>query len=381
MRFLVLGGGLQGSACAYDLLTQDDVEAVTVADIRSRDVPFLPSDDDRLGRTTLDLRDADAVRAVMDDHDAVLSAAPYYLNGDLARWAVETGCDYSDLGGNTEIVFEQLDLSAAAEDAGCTLVPDVGLAPGMVNVLAAEGVRRLDETEEVKMYVGGLPQRPRPPLNYQVVYSLEGALDYYTTPSWIVRDGERRQVEALSEVEQLDFDGLGTLEAFHTGGGASTLPWHYEGEVDRLEYKTLRYPGHADLMRSIRELGLLSDEEVEVDEAAVAPRHLFIECVTPHLNRPDDPDLVVLRVVARGWRGDMSTTLTWDLLDVEDTATGITAMGRCTGFTLSIVGLMLARDVISEPGVFPPYEAIPESPYLGALAERGVEVRFTEDVS
>lgn len=381
MRFLILGGGLQGSACAYDLLRQEDVDAVTIADITARDVPFLPEDDERLARRTVDFTDESAVRDLMEAHDVALSAAPYYLNADLARWAVASGCDYSDLGGNTEIVFEQLDLGPAAEEAGCTLIPDVGLAPGMVNVLAAEGARRLDEAEEVMMYVGGLPQRPRPPLNYQVVYSLEGTLDYYTTPSWIVRDGERRQMDALSEVEQLEFEGLGTLEAFHTGGGASTLPWHYEGEVDRLAYKTLRYPGHADLMRSIRELGLLSQEEIELDGARIAPRELFMACVGPHLKHPDEPDLVVLKVVARGWRGDMATTLTWDLLDMEDPETGITAMERCTGFTLGIVGLMLARDVIAEPGVFPPYEAIPEGPYLEALDERGIEVSFREEVT
>ncbi|MFW6192855.1 MAG: saccharopine dehydrogenase family protein [Gemmatimonadota bacterium] len=326
MRFLILGGGLQGSACAYDLLRQDDVDGVTIADLVHRDVDFLPDDDDRLIRRTVDFTDEPAVRDLMEANDVALSAAPYYLNADLARWAVASGCDYSDLGGNTEIVFEQLDLGPAAEEAGCTLIPDVGLAPGLVNVLAVEGARRLDEAEEVMMYVGGLPQRPHPPLDYQVVYSLEGTLDYYTTPSWIVRNGERLQVEALSEVEQLEFEGLGTLEAFHTGGGASTLPWHYEGEVDRLAYKTLRYPGHADLMRSIRELGLLSQEEIELDGARVAPRDLFMACVAPHLKRPDEPDLVVLKVVARGWRGDMATTLTWDLLDLEDPSTGITAM-------------------------------------------------------
>ena len=128
----------------------------------------------------------------------------------------------------------------------------------MVNILAAEGIRRLDQTEQVKVYVGGLPQRPEPPLNYQIVYSLEGALDYYTTPSWVLRGGKPIQVDALSELEAVDFpQPVGTLEAFHTGGGISTLPFAYEGKVDVMEYKTLRYPGHVAIMRPIRELGLL----------------------------------------------------------------------------------------------------------------------------
>ncbi len=314
----------------------------------------------------------------MDGHDVVLSAAPYYFNGDLARLAISEGLDYSDLGGNTDIVFEQLDMAGEAGDAGCTAVPDVGLAPGMINVLAAETTRSLDEAESVIMYVGGLPQHPHPPLNYQVVYSLEGALDYYTTPSWIVRGGRRQRIDALSELETLEFGELGALEAFHTGGGASTMPFRFEGRVDRLEYKTLRYPGHAHIMHAIRELGLLSQEPVRVESAEVAPRDVFLACAKPHLTFPGEPDLVALRVVARGTRGGRPTTLVYELLDREDPETGITAMERTTGFTLSIVGLFLGRDVIEEVGVFAPDEAIPADTYLQELEDRGIRVRSSE---
>jgi lysine 6-dehydrogenase len=377
MRFLVLGGGLQGSAAAYDLLAQDDVTLVTLADVRAdAGASFLP-DDDRLHRIAPDLSNEEAVRAVMEEHDVVLSAAPYYFNDDLARISIETGCDFSDLGGNTEILFAQLELDRRAKDAGVTIVPDVGLAPGMVNVLAAEGIRRLDAVESAKMYVGGLPQRPVPPLNYQVVYSLEGVLDYYTTPSWIVRDGNPVQVEALTEIEELDFGELGTLEAFHTGGGASILPWRFEGKVNRLEYKTLRYPGHATLMRNIRELGLLSEEPIEVDGREVAPRDVTIAILKPLLTRRNEPDLVALRVVVRGTKDGRPVTHRWDLLDLEDQDRGITAMERTTGYTLSIVGLMMGRNVIDRPGVMPPDEGIPAEPYLAELAKRGIDVRYT----
>ncbi|MFQ5747510.1 MAG: saccharopine dehydrogenase family protein [Gemmatimonadota bacterium] len=378
MKFLVLGGGLQGSACAYDLLTQDDVERVTLADARpDAGAPFL-RDYERLLRETLDFADEAAVADRMAAHDVVLSAAPYFLNGTLARLALEAGCDYSDLGGNTEIVFAQMEMDEEAKKAGCTLIPDVGLAPGLVNVLAAEGIRRLDEAETVRMYVGGLPQNPVPPLGYQIVYSLRGALDYYTTPSWIMRDGAPTQIEALSEVEEIEFPELGTLEAFHTGGGASTMPWRYEGRVSRLEYKTLRYPGHAHIMRSIRELGLLSDEPIQAAGKTVVPRDVFIAAVTPHLTRPGEPDLVALRVTAEGTRDGEHLALTWDLLDRENEATGITAMERTTGFTLSIVGLLMGRDVIDAAGVMPADEGIAAEPFLAALAERGVNVRYSE---
>lgn len=378
MDMLVLGGGLQGSACAYDLLTQADVRKVTLADVRDdAGAGFLP-DDPRLERRTLDFSDEKAALELMTRHDVVMSAAPYYLNGTLARLAIDAGCDYTDLGGNTEILFGQLDMSDEAQEAGCTLIPDVGLAPGLVNVLAAEGIRRLDEADEVRMYVGGLPQHPKPPLNYQVVYSLKGVIDYYTTPSFVIRDGKAREVEALSEVETIEFPGLGTLEAFHTAGGASLLPWRYEGRIDRLEYKTLRYPGHAEIMRSIRELGLLSLDPVDVRGRDVVPRDLVISVLRPLLTS-SDPDLVALRVRASGTKDGRPLVHQWDLLDREDEEHGITAMERTTGFTLSIVGLLMGRNVVDTTGVMPPDEGIPADAYLAELARRGIDIRYSSE--
>ena len=207
MRMLVLGRGLQGSACAYDLLQNPEVSTVRIADLHVDHIPdFLaPYSGSRLFPTRLDVRDADAVRAVMRECDAVMSAIPYYFNFELARLAVEAGVHFCDLGGNTEIVFQQKELDAAARARGVTVIPDCGLAPGMVNILAQYGISQLDAVSSVRIFVGGLPQRPEPPLNYQVVYSLEGVLDYYTTLSWVLRDGKRQQVRALSEREAVAF--------------------------------------------------------------------------------------------------------------------------------------------------------------------------------
>ncbi len=376
MRMLVLGGGLQGSSCSYDLLKQDDVEKVTLADVRAdAGAPFLP-EHPRLERVALDFSDETATRNLMEAHDVVMSAAPYYFNEMLARLAIEAGCDYTDLGGNTEILFTQLGMSDAAQEAGCTLIPDVGLAPGMVNVLAAEGIRRLDEAVSVKMYVGGLPQNPIPPLNYQVVYSLDGVIDYYTTPSFVIRDGKPFEVEALTELEHLEFDEIGTLEAVHTAGGSSLLPWRYEGKVDRLEYKTLRFPGHFEIMKSIRELGLMSLDAVNVKDVPVVPRDLLIAVLRPLLTRTD-PDQVILRVTATGILNGEEVTHRWDLLDKEDEESGITAMERTTGFTLSLVGLLMGRDVIDVTGVMPPDEGIPADVYLEEMAKRGIDIRYS----
>jgi lysine 6-dehydrogenase len=374
----VLGAGLQGSACAYDLLKSAAVQSVLLTDVRVDRLPaFLEPyrHDARLERVPLDARDKAATRALMQRADAVMNALPYHFNHDIARLAVETGRHCCDLGGNTEIVFRQLKLDEAARSANVSVVPDCGVAPGMVNILAGAGMATMDATERVRIYVGGLPQHPTPPLNYQIVYSLEGVLDYYTTPSWIVRDGKRAQVEALSEIESVDFsEPVGTLEAFHTAGGLSTLPFTHEGKVKSMEYKTLRYPGHAVIMRAVRDLGLLSLEPVRVGRQDVVPREVFITCAGSSLHRPEGRDLIALRVEVEGTRDGHAARKAWELIDYYDEATSISAMMRTTGFSLSITGQMQASGQV-QPGVRTPDVAINADAYLAALAERGVLIR------
>lgn len=375
MRMLVLGGGLQGSACAWDLLrtTQADV---TLADANPGPLPAVLEEfrGGRLTVTTLDARDHAGVRDGMADHAAVLSALPYYLNADMARLAVEAGVHFADLGGNTDIVRQQQRLDAEARGRGVSVMADCGLAPGMVNILAAEGIRRLETVEAVRCYVGGLPQDPQPPLNYTIVYSLEGVLDYYTTPSWILRDGRATRVEALSELELLDFPApAGRLEAFHTAGGISTMPWDFEGRIPVMEYKTLRYPGHADIIRVIRELGLFSTEPVDVRGAAVRPRDVFVALVNARLRRPQARDLVALRVVVSGRRKGKPATEAFSLLDLFDEQHGISAMMRTTGYSLSVTGQLQAAGGIPT-GVTTAYEGMPFGRYVSALADRGITI-------
>ncbi|HEX6105902.1 MAG TPA: saccharopine dehydrogenase C-terminal domain-containing protein [Gemmatimonadales bacterium] len=377
MKMMVLGAGLQGSACAYDLLQSPSVTQVTLADHRPGALPsFLAADwGDRLRTLRLDVEDARAVAEALRGQDAVMSAIPYYYNGPMARAAVESGCHFCDLGGNTEIVLEQKKLHEAAVAKGVSVIPDCGLAPGMVNILAAEGIRRLDVADKVKIYVGGLPQQPEPPLNYQIVYSLEGALDYYTTPSWVLRGGRPTQVDALSEVEPVDFPPpVGRLEAFHTGGGISTLPFAYEGKVDVMEYKTLRYPGHAAIMRPIRELGLLDLAPLDVKGQTVVPRDVFIAAVSPRLHKPQGRDLVALQVQVSGRKDGADAAVTFRLIDRYDCEHGISAMMRTTGYSLSITGQMQADGRIEKKGVYTPDEAVPFRAYVTELAKRGVKI-------
>jgi len=372
---LVLGAGLQGSACAYDLLQNDEVTEVRLADLHTSHLPdFLgPYSGKRLIPTPIDVRDHEAVGALMREADAVMSAIPYYFNFELAKQAVAAGVHFCDLGGNTEIVFEQKTLNDEAVAKGITVIPDCGLAPGMVNILSEYGIRQLDSVDEVKILVGGLPQNPEPPLNYQIVYSLEGVLDYYTTLSWIIRDGKRTQVKALSEREPIQFpEPVGELEAFHTAGGLSTMAFRYEGKIPSMEYKTLRYPGHAAIMEAIRDLGFLDQQPIEVKGGRVAPRDLAIATMGPRLTKEGGRDLVALRVTVRGKKNGQPKTLGWELVDLYDETHGISAMMRTTGYSLSITGQMQARKQVGPPGVWTPDECVPAREYIAELRARGI---------
>jgi lysine 6-dehydrogenase len=378
MKMLVLGAGLQGSACAFDLLQDPDVKEVRLADIRLDHLqPFLaPYSGKRLIPTALDVRDEEAVSALMRESDAVMSALPYYFNYEMAVCAVDSGVHFCDLGGNTEIVFKQKTLHERAIAENVSVIPDCGLAPGMVNILAEHGIRQLDSVDAVRIYVGGLPQHPEPPLNYQIVYSIEGVLDYYTTLSWVLRGGKRTRVKALSEIVPVKFpDPIGELEAFHTAGGLSTMAFRYEGRIPTMEYKTLRYPGHAKLMEAIRDLGLLELEPVDVRGHRVVPRDAFIAAVAPKLTKPDGRDLVALRVTVEGKKGGNSRMFGWELLDYFDAERGISAMERTTGFSLAITGMMQVRKQVAGSGVLTPDEAIPPALYIQELGKRGIKIR------
>jgi len=378
MKFLILGRGAQGSACAFDLLRSPGVTEVRLADLDVSSLPaFLPTNDPRLVPVSVDVRNREAMQAEMAQVDAVLSAIPYYFNGELAALAVQAGVHFADLGGNTEIVFQQKALHDAAVQQGVTVIPDTGLAPGMINVLAEHGIRSMDSVETVKLFVGGLPQHPEPPRNYQIVYSIEGVLDYYTTLSWVVRDGARAQVTALSELEPVEFGGaIGTLEAFHTAGGLSTMAWRYEGKIPTMEYKTLRYPGHAQLKAAMRDIGLFDSTPIDVKGVQVVPRDVFIAQVGPKLRKPGGTDLVALRVLVLGVKDGLPSTRTYDLLDYYDEAHGITAMMRVTGYTLSITGQFMVSGAL-QPGVYTPDEAFPGDRYIAELASRGIDIRIS----
>ena len=380
MRMLVLGAGLQGSACAYDLLQDKEVTEVRLADLHVGHLPeFLaPFSGPRLLPTPLDVRDRDAVLGAMRECDAVMSAIPYYFNYELAQLAVEAGVHFCDLGGNTEIVFKQKELDAEAQAqehhrrSGLRSRAGHGEHPRRVRHLAARhgelGARSSS---------ADLPQHPEPPLNYMLVYSLEGALDYYTTLSWVLRDGKRTQVKALSEREPVEFETpLGELEAFHTAGGLSTMAFRYEGKIPTMEYKTLRYPGHAKIMEDIRELGLLDlDAGRREGNEGHSARRVHRERAAR--SSPSRRDAISSRCASSSpARRAASRPSEASISSIEyDEKHDISAMMRTTGYSLSITGLMQVRGEVKPAGVHTPDECIPAKAYIDELRKRGIDIK------
>jgi len=284
-----------------------------------------------------------------------------------------------DLGGNTEIVLEQLKFGPQAPEAGITIIPDCGLAPGMANTLAVYAMSKMDRPQEVRIWCGGLPQHPKPPLDYKPVFSIEGLTNEYFGKAYVLRDGRVQELETFTELEEIEFPPpVGRCEAFITAGGTSTstCPWAFEGELQRYEYKTVRYPGHYEKVKVLLDLGLLDPEPVEIAGERVSPRELFHRVDPARISFPDDPDLAVLRVQCRGGNKGLPLEAQLDLMDLHDEATGLSAMERTTAFPAAIVATMIAREELAR-GVVTPERAVPPGPFIAELGRRDLQLTET----
>ncbi|PYS91606.1 MAG: saccharopine dehydrogenase [Acidobacteria bacterium] len=377
MKILILGAGRMGLGAAYDLAhNSPDVEAITIADIdaeRARAVAATVGST-KLTPVPVDVTNAAQVVALMRGHDAAISCVTYFHNLQLARAAIEARTNFCDLGGNNSIVAAELALDAEARAADINIIPDCGLAPGMVSVLAAHGAARFTELEAIHIRVGGLPQEPRPPLNYQIIFSVEGLINEYVERARVIRDGQIIEIESMTEIEALEFPApFGTMEAFQTSGGTSTLPDTFAGRLRELDYKTIRYPGHCAQFKLLIDLGLCASDAVELDGVRVAPRRLLGEMLVRHLPA-DEPDVVLIRLEFRGTLDEQQRTRRYDIIDRFDARTGLSAMMRTTAFPASIIAQMMARNETTARGALPQERCIPPAPFVAALAARDIKI-------
>jgi saccharopine dehydrogenase-like NADP-dependent oxidoreductase len=370
-RIVVLGGGLVGRVIARDLAREKGFRVV-VAD---RDEGVLARRRaEGLATVGLDLADDAAVRRAIADADVVVGAAPGHMGYRLLRLVIEAGKPYADIAFMPE---DFLELDGLARERGVTAVVDCGVAPGLSNLLCGRAHHEFDSVERLLILVGGLPKNRVWPFEYRVVFSAVDVIEEYTRPARWVERGELVTRPALTDVELVDLPRVGTVEAFNTDGLrslAQTLPG-----VPFMKEKTLRWPGHAEKMRMLRETGFLSREPVDVAGSPVRPYDLTTRLLFDAWRLPEgEADLTVMRVEAAGVAGGARRTWTWDLYDEADAATGFHSMARVTGFPCAIVAGMLARGELARPGVQPPERLAGDDRFFGRMMEelraRGVTI-------
>ncbi|MBZ5719164.1 MAG: saccharopine dehydrogenase NADP-binding domain-containing protein [Acidobacteriia bacterium] len=393
MKLLVIGSGMMGSAAAYDMARQPQVESVTLADSdhhRAKDVAARVNKitgEKKVHAVALDAGNEKSAAKLMRGHDAALSAVPYFLNLGLAKAALSARCHFADLGGNNTVVRQELELAKKAEKHGIALAPDCGLSPGMASILGGELVRRLDGgADALKLYVGGLPERPMPPFHYQLVFSVEGLINEYVEPARILRQGKLVTIEPLTEPEAFHMPGFAPLVAFHTSGGTSTLPESFEGKVGECFEKTLRYPGHYDLLCELKQLGLFSSEKMKIGKVEIAPRAVMSKVFEGKF-ASKGPDVCIMRLEAHesvrspGVRGLLGGRLkgrvaSFTMVDHYDPKTDMSAMMRTTAIPASIVLQMMVSGAISKRGAVLQERDVPADLFLEEMAKRGIKIDY-----
>jgi saccharopine dehydrogenase-like NADP-dependent oxidoreductase len=374
LKVLVVGSGKVGSEIARDLARSSEVDSVIVADALPKNLKNVRGYE-KIKTRRLDISQRKPLLETMRSADLICGALPGRLGFQLMTQAVEAHRDLVDISYTPENPFK---LHRQARDQDNVVVPQCGVAPGFTNMCVGDASRRLGTMTKVRVFVGGLPQRPTPPLNYRIVFSLEDVINEYSRPARIIENGKERMVDALSGRGFLNFPGVGKLEYFITDGLGS-LPRSFPRVREMFEY-TLRYPGHAEMMNTLRVLGFFDREEVQVNGSGVVPRKLSIALLKGGMSLGRPEDLLALRVEVEGRLGRKSI-LSYRILDYYDPRSKVSAMARTTAYPCTSVALLVGRKKLKSVGVVTP-EKIANDPehfgfVLSRLKSRGVRVNMS----
>lgn len=376
-RYLSLGSGMQGTASAYYFSQFGDAKQITMAD---RDLGVAKKAADRVNTLAkkeiaeavqVDASNAQDLIALMKKHDAVMSAIDYALNLKITECALEADVHLADLGGNTDVVNSQHTLGKKKGAKNASLIPDCGLAPGLGNSMGAYLLEEVEGCEDIQVRCGGLPQNPKPPLDYKLVFNVRGLTNEYFGKAWVLRDSKIQEIDTFTELEDLEFKApVGKCEAFVTTGGTSTSPWTFQSKLKNYGYKTVRYPGHFDKIKCMMDLGLLDLDPVQVGDVKVVPRELFHTVVPPRIAFPDDKDLVVIRAEGKNTTGK---GLRLEMILFQDEKTGFTAMEMGTGYPAALALIYAARGE-AKKGVVSLETAFDNKKYMEELMKNGLPI-------
>ncbi len=384
MNVIVIGSGYMGRAVAYDLCKFSHFEKITIVDSNRESLRSAKEFLKNSGKVLFQVVNAENrswMKELFEKNDVAISALPYQCNHKLTCIAIETQTHFLDLGGNNDVVSQQRSLTGEAAQQGVTIIPDCGLAPGLVSTITRDIVNRMDTVLYVKLRVGGLPLVPTGPLKYQISWSPNGLINEYLEPALVLEDGEIIKKDSMTGIERIEFpEPFGWMEAFYTSGGCSTLPYTYRDTIERLDYKTIRYPGHCEKFKILLDLGLGSEIPVEVGEQHVVPRDLLINQLLKNIPTTGD-DVILVKVLGCGYKEtnhDKITTLEYTMIDRCDKENNVSAMMRTTGFSISAIAQMIEEGAIEERGVFCPEEIVPPEPFFQMLKLRGINIQLNE---
>lgn len=369
----MLGAGLMGRVAAYFFLNHPEGPfAVRLADAERSTLKNAAAwlNSDRLAVQTVDAKNHAELTEVLRGVKVCVSAIPYFLNPGVARACLQEGVSMVDMGGNPEITDEILAMDGEAKRRQVSLIPDTGLAPGLTNILAWELAGRFKKCDEVHIRVGGLPQNPAGPLKYAQFFSIHGLLNEYFEDARELKDGKEVTQPSPSRIERLYFEEVGELEAFVTSGGTSTLTKTLAGRVGRLDYKTIRYPGHGEKILLLHELGLTDTKPVQLAEGQASPREMLGLVLEKHLPQ-QEPDMILLRVTAAG---DGKREEIIDLIVRYDEERDISAMGQMTSFPTAAQALAILQGKVPA-GAHPQETVIPFDFMQEQLLHYGIQLK------
>lgn len=347
MKVTVLGAGMVGSAISKDLAQEPDIDVVVVD--RIQEVLARLEKEASVTGIQANLQEKGRVFSVVGDSDLVISAVPGFIGFETLREIIEAGKDVVDISFFGEDPFLLDDL---AKSKGVTAVVDCGVGPGLCNIIAGYVYNLLEKVDRYVCYVGGLPQVRQWPFEYKAAFSPSDVLEEYIRPARFVEYGQEVVRPALSEIELIDFPDVGTLEAFNTDG-LRTL--RKTLDIPFMREKTLRYPGHANLVRVFRESGFFNATTVEVDGQRVKPLSLTSKLLFDQWRLEEgEADFTVMQVVIEGQKGGERVCYTYYLLDKYNEETQTTSMARTTGYTCTIVARQMIRGLFSQKGICPP---------------------------
>jgi lysine 6-dehydrogenase len=374
MRILVLGSGLVGHAMAADLAAEKSFD-VTVADINTNNLGKIPSSLP-IRKVQADLSDATRLKPLLAGCDIVVNAVPGFMGYAVMKEIIEAGKNVVDIAFYPEDPFG---LDALAREKNVTAIVDCGVAPGMSNLLTGYVSTLLDTTETALIYVGGLPVVREWPYEYKAGFSPIDVIEEYTRPARYIENGSLVVRTALSDPELITFPGIGTLEAFNSDGLRTLATTMH---IPNMKEKTLRYPGHIDKIRVLRESGFFGQAEIDVKGVKMRPIDLTTRLLFPLWElKAGERDFTVMRVIVEGMKNGKKLTYTYDLLDYHDEHSGVHSMARVTGYTATAVVRLLSKGLFTTKGICPP-EYIGRNPecvrfILDELEHKGISYRKT----